>query len=242
MNPANLRIVLVGTAQPGNIGAAARAIKTMGLHSLHLVAPMVRPGTRASWRAAAARDVLDAAVMHDTLAQALAPCTLVAATSARSRRLAWPVHSPRRAAARLAAQSVRHPVALVFGREDSGLTNGELQQCHLHIQIPSDPSCPVLNLAAAVQLMAWEIRLAALGDEAEPPPPADEPPAPAAQMEQFYTHLEKSMVASGFHDPSCAMQTMARLRRLFQRAHPDQMELQILRGFLRALDPHLPDD
>ncbi len=234
MNPLeNLRIVLVETSHPGNIGAAARAMKTMGLQQLYLVRPLRFPHAEASARASGADDLLGRAVCCRDLAEALQGCRLAVATSVRDRSIPWPRLTPRAGAARLVREAASGPVALLFGREKAGLSNAELERCHHTVQIPCNPGFSSLNLAAAVQVLSYEIRLAAgLGgpsvqDEVEPS-------AEAQEMERFYEHLERTLVALGFLDPHNPKHLMRRLRRLFNRARPTQLEVSILRGILTA--------
>ena len=233
---ANVRVVLVNTSHPGNIGAAARAMKNMGLERLYLVAPREFPAPRALWRAAGAVDVLERAVVVETLAAAVADCGMVVGTSARERRIPWPLLDPRECGQRVWQESAHHEVALVFGREDRGLTNDELAQCSYHVHIPANPEYSSLNLAAAVQVLAYEVRMAALAAAgAMPSPEWDVPPAPAADLDLYFQHLERVLVEIGFHDPANPRQTMVRLRRLLARIRPDRMELSILRGVLTGV-------
>jgi tRNA (cytidine32/uridine32-2'-O)-methyltransferase len=228
------RIVLVGTQHPGNIGSAARAMKTMGLSRLVLVAPEKFPHPEASALAAGADDVLAAAEVHADLATALADCTWVIGTSARRRGVPLPERSPRAAAGELVqAQAAGGECALVFGRERTGLENEELQLCHATVAIPANPDYSSLNLGAAVQVLAYEWRLAWLeGRPVAPAPEAGpvEPPATHAEMELFFGHFAQLLDEIDFHkgrDPAVVGQ---RLRRLFLRARPDGKELRILRG------------
>ncbi len=235
MNSGNIRIVLVNTTHPGNIGGAARAMKNMGLSRLVLVAPRSFPHEEAQWRAAGAGDVLEQAVVVETLGEAIADCQLVVGTSARGRRIPWPVLDPRRCAEDVGASVARdEQVALVFGREDRGLTNEELQVCNLHLHIPSHEDYSSLNLAMAVQVVSYELRMLAL-DGQLPAAATDEWDAPfstAENMERFYAHLEETLVQIDFLDPAAPRQLMARLRRLYGRVRLDEMELNILRGIL----------
>lgn len=232
-----VRFVLVNTSQPGNIGGAARAIKNMGFSDLVLVQPEIFPSDRARWRAAGAKDVLQQARVVDNFADAIADCQLVIGTSARERRIPWPLVNPRICGDKVAAEVPQHQIALVFGREDSGLTNDELQRCHLHVHIPTNPDYSSLNLCAAVQVLAYEVRmslLAASGDLKEIEQEWDEPPATSEELENFIEHLEQSMIGSGFLDPDTPRQTMTRMRRMFSRIRPDQSEIAILRGLLSS--------
>jgi tRNA (cytidine32/uridine32-2'-O)-methyltransferase len=237
-NPRAPRIVLVGTQHPGNIGSAARAMKTMGLDRLVLVAPQRFPHPEADALAAGADDVLAAAQLRPDLAAAIADCTLVIGTSARRRGVPLPELSPREAAQQLVrAQAAGGTAALVFGRERTGLENEELQRCHASVTIPANPEYSSLNLAAAVQVLAYEIRLALLAPDPlrprAPEPVAagdDHTPATQADMERFFAHLSELLDEIDFHkgrDPAVIGQ---RMRRLFLRAQPDPRELRILRG------------
>jgi tRNA (cytidine32/uridine32-2'-O)-methyltransferase len=235
-----LRVVLVGTQHPGNIGSAARAMKTMGLQRLHLVAPERFPDREADALAAGADDVLAAASRHATLAEAVSDCRLVLATTARRRTVPMPELSPRDAAARLlAAQADGHEVALVFGRERTGLENEELQLCHAAVSIPANPEYSSLNLAMAVQVLCYEWRVAALAGGAldapvrppgETPVDADELPASHGELESFFAHLGVLLDDIDFHKGKAPDVVTQRLRRLFLRASPDPRELRILRG------------
>ncbi|MES1927295.1 RNA methyltransferase [Salinisphaera sp. T31B1] len=231
---ARLRIVLVGAQHPGNIGAAARAMKVMGLADLVLVAPERYPDPEASARASGADDVLEAARVVDTLDEAIADCVLAIGASARRRSTSWPLVDARTAAHRAVRLAGEHRVALVFGRERSGLDNAELDRCQLHLQVPTNPDYRSLNLAAAVQVVAYELRMAA-GDRPEAEPLHE--PVHAADMEGLYGHFHDVLIAAGFLDPESPGVLMRRLRRLFNRAAPDRTELNILRGALRAMDP-----
>jgi tRNA (cytidine32/uridine32-2'-O)-methyltransferase len=231
----DLRIVLVGTSHPGNIGAAARAMKTMGFERLVLVAPEAPPTHReASAMAAGADDVLEAARVCATLDEALAECRAVYGCTARRRSVALPEHDPREGASRLLAAAAGGPTALLFGRERTGLTNEELQRCHGAIHIPANPGYSSLNLAAAVQVLCYELRMAQLAATASPPvPDADaEPAATHAQLEGFFGHLEQTLGDIDFHKGRAPELVMQRLRRLLLRAGPDARELRILHGIL----------
>lgn len=244
----NVRIVLVETSHSGNIGAVARAMKNMGLDNLWLVNPASFPDEASYARAAGASDILDSARVVPTLDAALAECVTVLGTSARGRKVPWPVIGPRDCAAVTLEKAEKGPVALVFGRENSGLSNDELQRCHFHIHIPSNPDYSSLNLAMAVQVICYEMRMAALQalENGDRHPhlkaimsPADEgwdvPMAPVRDVEAFFDHLETVLVDIDFHRRDRPRQLMTRLRRLFQRAQPDQMEINILRGVLTAV-------
>ncbi|MFA5683559.1 MAG: RNA methyltransferase [Lysobacteraceae bacterium] len=232
----DLRIVLIGTSHPGNVGAAARAMQTMGLDALHLVAPQCDPFSEtAHAMAAGAERVMSALRVHDTLDQAIGDCLLVFGATARRRSVALQESVPREAAAKLFDAAAQGGAALLFGRERTGLENHELQRCHGAVHIPSDPAFGSLNLAAAVQVLAYELRLAQLaGDTAAPVEPSrrSEPPASQADMERFFEHLSQTLVDIDFHKGRHDVILMQRLRRLFLRAAPDMRELRILRGIL----------
>ena len=242
-----LRVVLVETSHPGNIGAVARAIKNMGVTELVLVRPEAFPHEKAFARSSGASDLLDRARVVETLDEAIADCVEVIGASARSRTLTWPVLNPRDCAHEVCSGLQQGTVALVFGREDNGLSNEELQRCHYHVQIPSNPDFSSLNLAMAVQVVTYEIRMhtlfsgesAAQGWESTHDPSEagwGERAATAQETENFLVHLEQTLTTTGFHNPDRPRQLMVRMRRLFQRAHPDQMEINILRGILTSVD------
>lgn len=231
--PGAVRIVLVETSHPGNIGAAARAMKTMCLTDLVLVNPSEFPHPDAAARASGAVDLLERARVTATLDEALAGCVLVAGTSARRRGIGPPELAPRECAARLAAGALQQDVALVFGRERTGLTNEELGRCHILVNIPANPEYSSLNLASAVQVLAYELMLARAAAPAASE--AGTRLATADEMERFYEHLEQAALETGFLDPANPKHLMRRLRRLFNRAQPDQNEINILRGLLAAL-------
>ena len=235
---ANIRIVLVNTAHPGNIGGAARAMKNMGLAELYLVQPREYPAPRAVWRAAGARDVLANATIVESVDEAVADCGLVVGTSARERRIPWPLLNPRECGEKTFQEAASHKVALLFGREDRGLTNDELQKCHYHVHIPSNPEYSSLNLATAVQVLAYEVRMASLADEQGNLPPLtdwDQPPVTAGDLEYFHEHLAETMADLKFYDPENPKQLITRMRRLFNRVRMDEMEVSILRGLLSAV-------
>lgn len=246
-----IRIVMVETTHPGNIGAAARAMKTMGLADLCLVKPAVFPDAEASSRASGAADLLESATVCDSLDEAIAGASLVVGTSARQRRIPWPCVTARQLASQCADEAGQ--IAVLFGRESSGLTNEELERCHLHVSIPTNEEYGVLNVASAIQIICYELRMAALGENAGVKPSRemahrmpqpewawDEPPATAEDMERFFEHLETVMTAIGFLDPANPEQVRRRLRRLFLRARPDRMEVNILRGVLSSVQKPRP--
>lgn len=238
-----IRIVLVNTTHPGNIGATARAMKNMGLSRLVLVAPKQYPSGVALGRAASALDILDNAVVVDTLEEAIGDCGLVIGASARSRRIPWPSLLPEQCADKVSAEIGHNNAALVFGREDRGLTNEELQLCHFHVQIPASEEYSSLNLAAAVLVICYELRRAFMRKAGfEAPDPEDHwdiERATIEQMELFYEHLERVLIAIDFHDPRTPRQLMQRMRRLFGRIRADQMEVNLLRGILTHVEQHI---
>ncbi len=242
LNPAagfadHLRIVLVGTQHPGNIGSAARAMKTMGLSRLVLVAPEKAPDRDTQAMAAGADDLVAAAPVFVTLAEAVADCRWVLGATARNRRIQLEPLHPREAAARAVAATASGPVALVFGRERTGLTNEELQLCHAAVHIPSDPAFSSLNLAAAVQVLSYELRCALLGEaslpaaEARTPPPG-EGVASHSELEGFFGQLAETLEQIDFHKGRAPASAMRKLRRLFLRANLDSADVRLLRGVL----------
>ena len=233
----NIRIVLVETSHTGNMGSVARAMKTMGLTNLYLVNPLVKPDSQAISLAAGASDVIGNAKIVDTFDEAIAGCGLVVGTSARSRSLPWPMLDPRECGLKSVEEAPQAPVALVFGRERVGLTNEELQKCHYHVAIAANPEYSSLNLAMAVQVIAYEVRMAWLQAEQNEQQEYDESPYPLVEdLERFYQHLEKTMQNSGFIRESAPGQVMSKMRRLFTRARPERDELSILRGMLSSLE------
>jgi tRNA/rRNA methyltransferase len=228
----HIRIVLSHTSHPGNIGAAARAMKTMGIVSLFLVNPKRFPDAEAEAMSSGALEVLRNARVCTSLAEALQGTVFALAVSARRRELAYASADARSAAQGLVAAARQGEVAIVFGTEMSGLTNEEILQCRAMAHIPADPAYSSLNLAAAVQVMAYEVRLAALGAEALAP--SESEPARHEDVENFYAHLEQSLLASGFLDPANPRRLIPRLRRLFGRARLEREEVNILRGMLNS--------
>ena len=235
-----VRIVLVETTHPGNIGAAARAMKNMGICRLVLVAPTNFPHDKATWRSASASDVVDNAQVVETLDDAIAGCQLVIGTSARDRRIPWPMLDPKQCGEKVEAEQRQGAeVALVFGREAHGLKNEELQKCHFHVNIPTGKAYSSLNLAMAVQVLCYEVLQAQLARQipegVETEQAWDMEFATTEATENFFVHLEETLVQVGFHDPDNPRQLMTRLRRMFNRIRPDQMEVNILRGFMTAI-------
>jgi tRNA (cytidine32/uridine32-2'-O)-methyltransferase len=230
-----IRIVLVGTQHPGNIGSAARAMKTMGLSHLVLVAPQRYPDPEALALAAGADDILNQARVVASCAEALKGCTYVIGTSSRARAVALPELSPKQAAEYLLEHSLQGSVALMFGPERTGLENHQLQFCHACVLIPSNPDYPSLNLAAAVQVLSYEIRLQYLQliTKSNTLRTAEqEPPATFEQMERLFTHLVEFMDEVDFHKGKPADLVIQRIRRIFLKANLDAREIKILRGLL----------
>jgi len=228
-----IRFVLVRTSHPGNIGAAARAIRTMGLHRLSLVAPHAFPHAEAIALASGANDVLENAPLAPDLPAAIADCQLVLGATARRRDVPMEEIDAREAAARaLAAAREGREVALVFGNERTGLENDEIKRCHAAVLIPSDPDFPSLNLAQAVQVLAYEVRMAVLAGASPLPKQKSDPPASSAELDAFFEHLERTLEAIDFHKGRSPRTIMLRLRRLYLRAQPDLRELRILHGIL----------
>ena len=260
-----VRIVLVNTSDCRNIGSAARAMKTMGLSQLVLVDPIEMPNGQAQALAAGATDVLANAKVVSTLSEAIEDCGLVVGTSARSRTLPWPMLEPRGCGEKLIAEANEYPVALVFGRESSGLTNDELQQCHFHVQIPANPAYSSLNLAMAVQTLSYEVRTSYLlsideierelstgngtyigkknldrdggGKKAPNTKSDDDELYPVtAETERFYQHFENALMSTGFIGNKHPGLVMTKLRRLFNRARPDVKEIKMMRGILASIE------
>lgn len=246
----NIRIVLVNTTLSANIGAAARAMKTMGLSDLCLVEPKLFPSAEATALASGASDLLATARVVATLEEAVADCTLVIGTSARSRTIPWPLMDARQAGAAARLESEVSKVAIVFGREDRGLTNEELQRCNYHVCIPTDDAYGVLNVAAAVQVIAYEVRMAHLlasgqaAEQADAPEENlmpvqfirwDEPLVPHGDMERFYAHFEQMLIETGFLAADNPRQLPARARRLFGRIRLDRIEYNMWRGIFTRL-------
>jgi len=252
---ARVKIVLVNTSDCRNIGSAARAMKTMGLSQLVLVDPAEMPNGQAQALAAGATDVLANAQVVSTLSEAIEDCGLVVGTSARSRTLPWPMLDPRACGEKLVTELNEYPVALVFGRESSGLTNDELQLCHFHVQIPANPDYSSLNLAMAVQTLSYEVRTSFLlahdqnfqqrstgngklaEDVANLARSEDSELYPVSEeTERFYQHFEKALKATGFIVESHPGLVLTKLRRLFNRARPDVKEIKMMRGILASME------
>lgn len=231
-----IRIVLSHPSHPGNIGAAARAMKTMGLSRLYLVRPKSFPDPQADALATGAIDVLAAARVVDSLAEALAGTVSATALTGRRRELATEPLWARQAAAELVATTPTGDVALVFGNETAGLSNDEVAQCRRWALIPTSPDYKSLNLAQAVQILAYEVRLAALGAGALPEIADAGKPASHEEVEALMAHLERAVIGSGFLDPAQPKRLMPRMRRMFARAGLEKEEVNILRGILSAFE------
>ena len=233
----NIRIVLVSTSHPGNIGAAARAMKNMGLSELYLVNPKIFPHADASSRASGADNLLATATVCKTLEEAVAGCSLVFGASARLRSLPWPLAEPREAATEIINSHQQAPVAVVFGREHAGLPNDALLCCNALVHIPCNEDFSSLNVAAAVQVLSYEIHMAGRQGVTEVDT-TDSPVATAGEIERFFQHLEETLVELDFLDPEKPRQLMRRLRRLYNRTRLEETEVNILRGILTAAQKH----
>ncbi|MEM5536311.1 tRNA (cytosine(32)/uridine(32)-2'-O)-methyltransferase TrmJ [Neptuniibacter pectenicola] len=230
----NIRVVLINTFHPGNIGAAARAMKNMGLTNLYLVEPREFPSDEADARAAGAKDLLENATLVNSLEEAIADCQLVIGTSARTKRtFDLPLLNARKGAERIVAESKQGKVALVFGRETMGLHNDELQQCNLHIYIPANPDYPVLNVSQAIQLLCYEVYVAA---EEKTYTDIEEEYPRQKEMGLFYNHLEKVLRTTEFIIPQHEGKVLDKLRRFFNRSRPERTELNMLRGILTSIE------
>jgi len=250
----NVRIVMVETSHPGNIGATARAMKNMTLSDLALVSPQEHPGGegKARARASGATDILYGAVKYDSLADAIADCDLVIGASARLRSVTWPELNPREMAEKIFAvgdqTNTKHErsltfekTAIVFGREDAGLTNEEMDLCQFLVHIPANAEYSSLNIAAAVQVLCYELHMTALLNEGSIAKAENEHPmATSQEIEYFYEHLEQTLVDVNFLNRSNPMQLMRRLRKLFNRCGMDKIEVSILRGILTAISRGFP--
>lgn len=234
MNLNHIKIVLVETSHPGNIGAVARAMKNMAMTNLCLVKPKIFPSAEATARASGADDILAAAQIVQTLPEAIADCQLILGTSARCRTISWPELTPRQCAEKVILHEPDNKVAILFGRENSGLKNHELDLCHYLLRIPCNGAYSSLNIAAAVQVICYELFVTAdipndiiVGDKGECPLATGE------QLESFYSHLHQALVDIGFMHPDKSKSIMRRLRRIYNRIQLDTKELDILRGILR---------
>jgi tRNA (cytidine32/uridine32-2'-O)-methyltransferase len=229
-----IRIILIKTSHPGNIGSAARAMKTMGLEKLYLVNPQHFPHDKAVEMSCGAADILDNAHCVATVKEAIANCTLVIGTTARLRTISWPLLAPREMAEKIKMEPLHSDIAILFGREQTGLTNEELELCNLCVQIPANPEYSSLNIAAAVQLICYELRLAS-SQELLVADRWDYRLANANEMEKFFVHLQEVLIEIDFLKMNAPRKLMTRLRRFFLRSRPDVMEMNIFRGLLSAV-------
>ncbi|EGQ9833661.1 tRNA (cytosine(32)/uridine(32)-2'-O)-methyltransferase TrmJ [Vibrio cholerae] len=231
-----VKVVLVGTTHSGNIGSAARAMKVMGLSQMVLVDPQCQVDAQAIALAAGASEIALNAQIYPALEAAVADCGLVVGTSARSRTLEWPMLEPRECGEKLISEANQHSVAMVFGRERTGLTNDELQLCHYHVCVPANPEYSSLNLAMAVQLLSYEVRMAylALQQSSQSSTLQEEYPR-HQELERFYAHLEQVIMQTEFISAQQPGQVMNKLRRMFTRARPEAQEINILRGILTSV-------
>lgn len=235
----HIKIVLVETSHSGNIGAVARAMKNMTITNLCLVKPKLFPCAEATARASGADDILARAIVYQSLSEAVADCQLVIGASARGRTISWPELTPRQCAEKVVLHEPHNKVAIIFGRENSGLKNHELDLCHFLLRIPCNDQYSSLNIAAAVQVVCYELFVATgvqaeslVGDKGE------QPLASAEQMESFYQHLHQTIIDIGFMHPDKSKSIMRRLRRIYNRTLLDTKELDILRGILRMSQDH----
>ena len=235
----SVKVVLVGTTHPGNIGATARAMKNMGILDLALVEPKEFPSDVATFRSKAAKDILEKASVHRSLAEAVSECELVVGTSARGRTVPWPVLNPREAAEEMHKSSRNGKVAIIFGREDRGLTNEELGLCNFHVHIPSDPEYSSLNLSQAVQILAYEIRLSYLKDQHVNKGYWDVELANNEQTERLINHMDELMQEVDFYDVENPRKLLVRVRRFFKRSKIDVMEANIFRGLFATIQKKL---
>ena len=235
----SVKVVLVGTTHPGNIGATARAMKNMGILDLALVEPKEFPSDVATFRSKAAKDILEKASVHTSLEEAISECELVVGTSARGRTIPWPVLNPREAAEEMHKSSLNGKVAIVFGREDRGLTNEELGLCNFHVHIPSDPEYSSLNLSQAVQILAYEIRLSYLQDRHVNKEYWDVELANNEQTERLINHMDELMQEVDFYDVENPRKLLVRVRRFFKRSKIDVMEANIFRGLFATIQKKL---
>jgi TrmH family RNA methyltransferase len=231
----NIRLALLNTSHPGNIGASARAMKTMDLTDLWLLSPLHFPDAGATARASGADDVLSRAQVCQRVDDVLKECRLVIGASARIRSIPCPVLTPRECASLARQESEGGKVAILFGCEQSGLSNAEIDRCHYLVRIPTSAAYASLNLAAAVQVIAYELFVAHVTKEPEGTGVTpDHVPVSAGEMERYYEHLEATLVQLDFLDPANPRHLMRRLRRLYNRARPDENEINILHGILTA--------
>lgn len=229
-----VRIVLVETTHPGNIGAAARAVLNMGADELVLVRPACYPSAEATVRASAAASLLERSPVVTTIAEAIDGCGFVLGSSARPRAANWNVLDPRQAALRLVAETATRPAAVLFGGERSGLCNEDLSACHALLNIPANPAYESLNLAQAIQIVTWELRMARGASPRRLP--AEAPLATAAQMRHLRAHVARVLPRLGYSEARSVNSLVSRIERLLARAVPDEKEVQILRGVLTEVE------
>lgn len=234
----DIKIVLVGTTHPGNIGASARAMKNMGIYNLALVKPKDFPNDQAIYRSKAAKDIVQNATIYESVEEAVTGCELVLGTSARDRTVPWPILEPKEAAEEISRNLGNEKIAIIFGREDRGLTNEELGLCNLHINIPSDPEYSSLNLSQAVQIITYEIRLAIL-DGKNRTDDWDVERATSQQTEMLIKHMDQLMQEVDFYDVDNPRKLLVRVRRFFKRSRIDVMETNIFRGLFSAIQKKL---
>ncbi len=232
----NIKIVLVGTTHPGNIGATARAMKTMGLKQLVLVKPKIYPDAEATARASGADDILAAAIIHQSFAKAISDCHFVFGTSTRERSIPWPLYTPAQTAEKIFDLiGEGSTVAIVFGRESSGLANEELELCNAMIQIQTNPEFSSLNIASAVQIVSYEIQKKLLEAEPDLQESSEQTPLVSVdQIQQLYDHLQQCLIDIGYFDPDKPRRLMRRLKRVINRSQIDANEYNIIRGILSA--------
>ena len=237
----SIKIVLVGTTHPGNIGAAARAIKTMGLKHLDLVSPKEFPSDEAIYRSKAAKDILDEASIYESLLESVKDCEIVIGTSARNRKIPWPVLDPKGASKEINSKVRKNSkAAIVFGREDRGLTNEELGLCNLHVHIPTNEEYTSLNLAQAVQIMTYEIRMSFRDlDNKDNDQEWDVDLATSDQTERLIDHMDELMKEVEFYDTENPRKLLLRVRRFFKRSDIDVMEANIFRGLFSTIQKKL---
>ena len=233
-----INIVLVETSHPGNIGSVARAMKTMGLSKLSLVNPKVFPSDDANALSGNARDVLDNATIYPSLQEAIKKSTFVYATSARNRSINWPTVNPEKAAEQIIDQTTGDKeISIVFGREDRGLTNEELQLANFHLEIPANPEYPVLNIAMSVQIVTYELFKNI--NNTEDREWRDYPEINSEDLQRLIEHFVETSIELDMIDPKNPSQIIARIKRMFSRLQPDSMEANYLRGFLTAVNKRL---
>lgn len=239
----NTKVVMVHTSHSGNIGAAARAMKTMGLQNLVLVTPKTFPSDEAIAMASGAADILAQAQVVDSLEEAVADCGFIVGASARWRNLPWPLVNPREMASQILSLPSGTSAAMVLGRERSGLTNEELALCHCHVNIPANPDYSSLNVAAAVQVLCYELKMSIVSQTDNHKPhwgvEWDQPPAKGAQLDSLFQHWERLLVDIDFLDPTNPRMLMNKIRRLIMRAQPDEVEANIVRGMLSHVDKRI---